>query len=94
MKLLLATRNRDKVKEIEAALNIAGLEIVSAADLPDLPDVIEDADTLAGNAEKKARECARFTGLWSPPMRPMPITFIICWPNWERSPTAAHVLKP
>ena len=65
MKLLLATRNRDKAREIEAALDIEGLEVLCAADVPDLPDVIEDADTLEGNAEKKARECSLFTGMWS-----------------------------
>lgn len=65
MKLLIATRNRDKVKEIGKALQIADLELISAADIEGLPEVVEDADTLVGNAEKKARECALHTGLWS-----------------------------
>jgi XTP/dITP diphosphohydrolase len=60
--LLLATRNRDKIKEIANALQDLNLNIVSAFDV-DVPDVDEDQDTLEGNALKKARELARATGL-------------------------------
>jgi XTP/dITP diphosphohydrolase len=41
------------------------LEIVTLDRYPDLPDVIEDADTFAGNAAKKASETARALGLWT-----------------------------
>ena len=61
MRLVLATRNRGKVAELAARLGTA--ELVSAADLPDAPDVEEDADTLRGNAEKKARALFAHTGL-------------------------------
>jgi XTP/dITP diphosphohydrolase len=38
--------------------------VISIADLGrDIPDVIEDADTFAGNASKKAREVSAATGL-------------------------------
>jgi len=63
MRLLLATRNKDKVIEIKEILKDQDVEIVSASQFPDMPDVIEDRDTIKGNAEKKALECANFTGL-------------------------------
>lgn len=39
------------------------IELVSAADVQDAPHVEEDADTLRGNAEKKARALHEHTGL-------------------------------
>ncbi len=65
MKLLLATRNRDKITEIRALFESPGLHVISATERPELPDVVEDQPTLEGNAEKKARECALHTGLWA-----------------------------
>jgi XTP/dITP diphosphohydrolase len=63
-KLVFATRNRGKLTELRQLL--ADLEgevtIASALDL-DLPDVVEDRDTFAGNASKKALEVSRATGL-------------------------------
>ena len=61
-KILLATRNRDKIKEIASALKELNIGIVSAFDY-DVPEVDEDQDTLEGNALKKARELAQATGL-------------------------------
>lgn len=61
-KILLATRNRDKIKEIADALNTLNINIVSAFDV-DVPQVDEDEETLEGNALKKARELALATGL-------------------------------
>jgi len=59
--LVLATHNRDKVKEIEHALrHLSGVQLLSLDALPDMPDVVEDAPTLEGNALKKAREIYRF----------------------------------
>ena len=54
MRLVLATRNPGKVAELRARLAGLDVDLVSAADL-DAPAVEEDADTLRGNAEKKAR---------------------------------------
>ncbi len=51
--LLLATRNAHKVAEIGALLGTAA-RCVSLAKFPDAPAVVEDADTFAGNAAKKA----------------------------------------
>ncbi|MGQ9805729.1 MAG: RdgB/HAM1 family non-canonical purine NTP pyrophosphatase [Chlorobiales bacterium] len=59
--LVLATHNLDKVKEIVHALHdFSDITIYSLEALPDMPDVIEDAPTLEGNALKKAREIYRF----------------------------------
>ncbi|MEM7392191.1 MAG: XTP/dITP diphosphatase [Verrucomicrobiota bacterium] len=65
MKLLIATRNRDKLKEIKAVFDLPQLELVSADEVPDMPEVVEDGDTLEANAIKKAVSCAEFSGLWS-----------------------------
>ena len=62
MRLVLATRNPGKVAELQARLGPLGVDLVSAADLG-APEVVEDADTLRGNADKKARALARHTGL-------------------------------
>ncbi|HNX52922.1 MAG TPA: XTP/dITP diphosphatase [Pontiellaceae bacterium] len=63
MKLVIATRNRHKLEEIHAIFNFAGLEVCSAFDFPEIPDVVEDGATLEANAIKKASEICRATGL-------------------------------
>ncbi len=59
MTLLIATRNAHKVGEIQAILG-ARFQFLSLNDFPDAPKVVEDADTFAGNAAKKALELARW----------------------------------
>ncbi|MDZ7724003.1 MAG: RdgB/HAM1 family non-canonical purine NTP pyrophosphatase [candidate division KSB1 bacterium] len=61
--LLVASKNPDKIREISNALSGLQLCIVSMYDVPALPDVDEDRDTLQGNAIKKARELSRAAGL-------------------------------
>ena len=63
MRLVFATRNAGKVRELEALAT--GLEVVSLAAFPELPEVEETEDTLEGNARLKALAVARGTGLWS-----------------------------
>lgn len=65
MKLLIASRNDHKIQEIKEIFNLPGIEWVSTAAFPDLPDVEEDGDTFEENAIKKATELARLTGLWA-----------------------------
>lgn len=65
MRLIIATRNAHKLSEIEAIFNFTGLDLFSLFDFPQLPDVIEDGDTLEANAEKKAVEIAKVTGCWT-----------------------------
>lgn len=57
--LLLATRNAHKVGEIRAILGDR-FRYLSLRDFPGAPDVVEDADTFAGNASKKAVGLARW----------------------------------
>lgn len=61
--LVIATRNRGKLKEIEAFL--AGLvqKISCASDYPGFPETVEDGATFVLNALKKAREAMLFSGL-------------------------------
>ena len=61
--LVVATRNQGKILEINALLTGLVDQISSAADFADFPETIEDAATFEGNALKKAREAAHFTGL-------------------------------
>ena len=63
MKLLIASRNKDKIREIREVLKEVNFEFITAPDIPGLPDVIEDRDTIEGNAIKKAVECAKKSGL-------------------------------
>ena len=64
MKLVLATNNSGKIKEIKATLNHPGLEILSLDDLDDIaPPVVEDGDTFEENARKKAQEIAKWSGI-------------------------------
>lgn len=62
MQLLVATRNRHKLRELRELLADLDLELVSAADLPGLPEISEDAPTLRDNAIKKAVETAKASG--------------------------------
>ena len=62
MRLVLATRNPGKVAELDARLDGLGAELVTA-DALSAPPVEEDADTLRGNAEKKARALHAHAGL-------------------------------
>ena len=57
--LLIATRNAHKVGEIQAILGL-GFQCLTLKAFPDAPPVVEDADTFAGNATKKAVELAKW----------------------------------
>jgi XTP/dITP diphosphohydrolase len=59
---ILATHNRDKIKEFKNKLGTS-ICLKTLDDYPDLPEVVEDRDTLEGNALKKAREIHEYTGL-------------------------------
>jgi len=61
--LLLATHNRHKVEEFRALLRGLEVEVLTLDSFPQVGEIVEDADTLEGNALKKAREVFRFTGL-------------------------------
>jgi len=65
MKLLIASHNPKKLKEIKEILAVPGLELVSALDIPNAPEVVEDGLTFQENAAKKALTLARATGQWA-----------------------------
>ena len=65
MHLVIATRNAHKLDEIHDIFDFQNLEVMSAFDFPDIPDVVEDRDTLEGNAIKKAVTLATASGLWA-----------------------------
>ena len=65
--LVFATRNRGKLAELRELLAAAPVEVLAVDEAAarlgrTLDDVVEDADTFAGNAAKKAREVALATG--------------------------------
>ncbi len=61
MNIVLATRNRYKIKEIKKILGDLIVEISSALDFPGLEEVEEDGATLEENAAKKALVVSKFT---------------------------------
>ena len=54
-KIVLATKNKDKVKEIKAVFAELPAEILSLADFENLPDAVEDGKTFEENATIKAK---------------------------------------
>ena len=63
IELVVATRNAGKLKEIRRLLESRGIKILGLDSFPAAPDVVEDGETFAANALKKAEAIARFTGL-------------------------------
>lgn len=62
-KLVIASRNKHKIGEMQQLLSPLGIEVLSTADFPELNEVVEDRPTLKGNALKKARYVAKETCL-------------------------------
>lgn len=62
LEIVLATKNRHKIREIKKILRGLKVKILSVEDFPDMPEVKENGKTLVANAIKKAREIAGFTG--------------------------------
>ncbi|TGU70313.1 XTP/dITP diphosphatase [Geomonas terrae] len=60
--LLVASGNKGKLREFGELLRGVVDTILSPADFPDLPDVVEDGATFEENAIKKALSAARCTG--------------------------------
>lgn len=66
MKLILATRNQGKVRELtnmlyDEASSERQIEVISLENYPDAPEVIEDGKTYSENAVKKASIIAEYT---------------------------------
>jgi len=63
MELVVATRNAGKLKEIRRLLESRGIRVRGLAEFPEAPDVVEDGETFAENAIKKAEAVAQFTSM-------------------------------
>ena len=63
MKVVIATHNRDKMKEIQGAISELGWEVISLYDFPEIGEIEENGKTLEENALIKAREVFKETGL-------------------------------
>ena len=62
-KIVLATRNAGKVRELTRMLASHDVEVLSMDSFPDVPDIPETGDTFEENALLKACEVSRLTGL-------------------------------
>jgi XTP/dITP diphosphohydrolase len=62
LELLIATKNKGKMREIRELLKDFKLKITSLEDYPDMPVIEEDGKTFAQNALKKAVTIAMYTG--------------------------------
>jgi len=62
MNLVVATRNAGKLKEIRRLLSPLGFHVEGLDDLDCRVEVVEDGDSFAANARKKATEIAALTG--------------------------------
>jgi XTP/dITP diphosphohydrolase len=62
-KIVLASRNRKKLEELQALLAGLGVEVAAVSAFPGSPEVEETGKTFAENAALKSEAIARFTGL-------------------------------
>jgi len=63
MKIILATKNKGKIKDFEKLTDKMDIEVLSILDNIDFPDVVEDGKTFEENSAKKALEIAKYTGI-------------------------------
>jgi XTP/dITP diphosphohydrolase len=63
MKIVVATTNQNKLRELKELLNGFDVQILSLTDFPDCPPVVEDGESFAENALKKAQAICAYTGL-------------------------------
>lgn len=63
MKVVIATHNKDKLKELKKGLIKLGIELLDLSSFPEIDDIVEDGETLQENAFIKAREVFKKTGL-------------------------------
>ena len=62
-KVLIATKNVGKLREMKAALSELSVEVLSLTDFKNLPDAVEDGKTFEENAQIKAKFFHKLTGL-------------------------------
>ena len=64
-KVVLATSNAGKVRELAEPLAALGVEVLGLDSFPEIGDIVEDGDSFEANALIKARAVAAHTGLVS-----------------------------
>ena len=62
MKMVFATKNEGKVREIKEMLDSMDVELMSLNHFESLPEIVEDGKTYLENALKKAKIISEFTG--------------------------------
>ena len=62
MRIVFATKNEGKVREIAQMMEGAGIEMLSLNHFAALPEIVEDGTTYLENALKKARTVSEFLG--------------------------------
>ncbi len=62
MKIVFATRNEGKVREIREMLRFSDVELISLNEFDAIPDIVEDGQTYLENALKKAKIISEMTG--------------------------------
>jgi XTP/dITP diphosphohydrolase len=62
-RIVLATHNRDKAKEFQQIFADLSVTVETLDDYPNVGPIEEDAESLEGNALKKAQEVYRLTGV-------------------------------
>ncbi|WP_018086810.1 XTP/dITP diphosphatase [Desulfurispora thermophila] len=63
MRLVIASRNQGKIREIKAMLSDMPVEILSLSDFDNIPELAEEGSTFQENAAQKARSVMLATGL-------------------------------
>ena len=61
-KIVIATKNQGKIREMMEAFEHLPVEVVSLADFGELPDAVEDGDSFSENARIKAKFYMEHTG--------------------------------
>jgi XTP/dITP diphosphohydrolase len=62
MKIVFASGNEGKVREIREMLEGMGIELVSLSNYADVPEIVEDGKSFLENALKKAKIVSEYTG--------------------------------
>ena len=63
MKVVIATHNKDKLKELKKGLSTLNIDLLDLFSFPQIGEIIEDGNTLEENALIKARYVHKITGL-------------------------------
>ncbi len=60
-KIVLGTKNKDKLRELQSLMKGTKIQVLSLADFPHCPEAHENGRTFEANARKKARAYSRHT---------------------------------